>query len=79
MSRFSEMPASPKRGEEVARHMSKKRRGCGLMITRQGGKFGVWNIGRIFDDHLTAYMFDLVDTESEARTIANREWVGMAL
>lgn len=79
MSRFSKMPASPKRGEEVARHMSKKQCGRGLMITRQGRKFGVWTIGRIFDDHLTARMFDLVDTESEARTIANREWVGMAL
>ncbi|MFD3779789.1 hypothetical protein [Streptomyces sp. NPDC058612] len=79
MGRFSEMPASPKRGNEVARHMSEKQRGRGLMITRQGGNLDVWNIDRIFHDHLTAYMFDLVDTEPEARTIANREWVGTAL
>ncbi|WP_336116548.1 hypothetical protein [Streptomyces sp. PTD9-10] len=51
----------------------------GLMITRQGQKFGVWNIDRIFEGHLAAHMLDLVATEDEARKIANREWVGMGL
>ncbi|MFD9690398.1 hypothetical protein ACFXPX_36785 [Kitasatospora sp. NPDC059146] len=60
--------------------MSKKQPGRGLMITRQGSRFGVWNIDRIAGNpHLTAYMFDVVATEPEARAIANREWVGMEL
>ncbi|MFF8992621.1 hypothetical protein ACF09H_22330 [Streptomyces sp. NPDC014983] len=78
MSRFDEMPASPKRGEKVALHWSKKRRATGLMITRQGESFGVWNIAPVMG-HPTAFMFDLVDTEDDARNIANREWVGMAM
>lgn len=78
MRRFSEIPASPKRGEKVALHWSRKRHGQGLMITRQGRKFGVWNIAPVVG-RPTAYMFDLVGTEDEARTIANREWVGMGL
>ena len=71
--------ASPKRGEEVVRHMSKRRKDWGLMITRQSEKFGVWTISRIFADHLTVNMFALVDTEEQAREVANREWVGMKL
>lgn len=75
MSRFSEIPASPKAGEKIALHWSKRLRGHGIRITRQGEKFGVWNIGPVGGTP-TAYMFDLVDTEAEAREIANREWVG---
>lgn len=78
MSRFSEMPASPKRGEKVALHWSRKRRATGLMITRQGEKFGVWNIAPVMG-RPTAFMFDLVATEDAARQIANREWAGMAM
>lgn len=78
MSRFGEMPASPKAGEKVAIHWSTKRRGHGLRITRQGGKFGVWNISPVCGSP-TAYMFDLCDTEAEAREVANREWTGQGL
>ncbi|MFD5574159.1 hypothetical protein [Streptomyces cadmiisoli] len=49
------------------------------MITRRGLKFGVWNIDRIFEGHLAAYVLVLVATEDEARKIASREWVGVGL
>ncbi len=31
------------------------------------------------DVSLTAYMFDIADSEPEAQKIANREWVGLGL
>lgn len=78
MTRFDEIPASPQRGEKVVLHWSKKRRSEGILITRQGSKFGIWNIAPI-GGHPTARMFDLVDTEVEARKIANRTWIEMGL
>jgi len=74
----NEFPASPKRGPKVALHWSSKRRNHGLLITRQGEKYGVWNIAPVAGNP-TARMFDLVDTEEQARAIANREWIGMRL
>ncbi|MFE4540259.1 hypothetical protein ACFRKB_35200 [Streptomyces scopuliridis] len=75
---------SPKIGEVVARHMSKKQKDRGIMITLQttrwGQKFGLWMIDRIPGlDHLTCMMVDLLDTEDEARKLANEDWVGMGL
>jgi hypothetical protein len=68
------------RFEVVAQRLGRaEAHALGLLITRQGRKFGVWNIDRIFEGRLAAHMLDLVATEDEARKIANREGVGMGL
>lgn len=72
----NEIPASAKPSTTVVTHWSKKRNGCGLRISvLPGGDYGVYNISPIAG-RPTAFLFDRVKTESEARGIANREWVG---
>lgn len=75
-----EFPASVK-SAPVAVHFSAKpgRRGWGVMVgVTNTGKFTVNTVGPV-NGRPTYNAFAVVDTEAEARKVANREWVGMGL
>lgn len=72
----NEIPASAKPSTTVALNWSKRRNGSGIRISLMpGGDYGVYNIAPVAG-RPTAHLFDRVQTETEAREIANREWVG---